>query len=35
MNSFENLERIAFEAAEDMHNDGITIIKADSSPLFG
>ena len=24
MNSFENLERIAFEAAEDMHNDGIT-----------
>ena len=25
MNTYENLERIAFEAAEDMHNNGINL----------
>ena len=34
MNSFENLERIAFEAAEDMHNDGITYYESRYAPLY-
>ena len=34
MNSFENLERIAFEAAEDMHNDGITHYESRYAPLY-
>ena len=34
MNSFENLERIAFEAAEDMHNNGITHYESRYAPLY-
>ena len=34
MNSYENLERIAFEAAEDMHNDGITHYESRYAPLY-
>ena len=34
MNSYENLERIAFEAAEDMHNEGITHYESRYAPLY-
>ncbi len=34
MNTYENLERIAFEAAEDMHNNGITIYESRYAPLY-
>ena len=34
MNTFDNLERIAFEAAEDMHNDGITHYESRYAPLY-
>ncbi|MBC8480982.1 MAG: adenosine deaminase family protein [Candidatus Actinomarina sp.] len=34
MQSFENLERIAFEAAEDMHNNGITMYESRYAPFF-
>ncbi len=34
MNSYENLERIAFEAAEDMHIDGITHYESRYAPLY-
>ena len=33
MQSFENLERIAFEAAEDMHNNGITMYESRYAPF--
>ena len=31
--SYENLERIAFEAAEDMHNNGITMYESQICPI--
>ena len=34
MNSYDNLERIAFEAAEDMHNNGINIYESRYAPLY-
>ena len=34
MNSYVNLERIAFEAAEDMHNNGITHYESRYAPLY-
>ena len=34
MNTYENLERIAFEAAEDMHNNGISIYESRYAPLY-
>ena len=34
MKSYENLERIAFEAAEDMHNNGINIYESRYAPLY-
>ena len=34
MTTYENLERIAFEAAEDMHNDGITHYESRYAPLY-
>ena len=34
MNSYENLERIAFEAAEDIHNEGITHYESRYAPLY-
>tara|TARA_B100001250_G_C19735432_1_gene760535 strand:- start:369 stop:1313 length:945 start_codon:yes stop_codon:yes gene_type:complete len=34
MNTYENLERIAFEAAEDMHNNGINIYESRYAPLY-
>ena len=34
MNSYANLERIAFEAAEDMHNNGITHYESRYAPLY-
>ncbi len=34
MNTYENLERIAFEAAEDMHKNGITIYESRYAPLY-
>ena len=34
MQSFENLERIAFEAAEDMPNNGITMYESRYAPFF-
>ena len=34
MNNADNLERIAFEAAEDMHNNGITIYESRYAPLY-
>ena len=34
MNTFDNLERIAFEAAEDMHNNGITHYECRYAPLY-
>ena len=34
MNTYENLERIAFEAAEDMHNNDITIYESRYAPLY-
>ena len=34
MNSYENLERIAFEAAEDMHNEGITHYESRYAHLY-
>ena len=34
MTTFKNLERIAFEAAEDMHNDGITHYESRYAPLY-
>ena len=34
MNTYDNLERIAFEAAEDMHNNGIGIYESRYAPLY-
>ncbi len=34
MNTYENLERIAFEAAEDMHSNGINIYESRYAPLY-
>ena len=34
MNKYENLERIAFEAAEDMHNCGINLYESRYAPLY-
>ena len=34
MNSYDNLERIAFEAAEDMHYEGITHYESRYAPLY-
>ena len=34
MSSYENLERIAFEAAEDMHLCGITLYESRYAPLY-
>ena len=34
MGSYENLERIAFEAAEDMHKNGITMYESRYAPLY-
>ena len=34
MNTYENLERIAFEAAEDMHNNGINMYESRFAPLY-
>ena len=34
MTTFENLERIAFEAAEDMHNNDITHYESRYAPLY-
>ena len=34
MNTYDNLERIAFEAAEDMHNNGINIYESRYAPLY-
>ena len=34
MNTYENLERIAFEAAEDMHNNGINLYESRYAPLY-
>ena len=34
MQSYDHLERIAFEAAEDMHNDGITLYESRYAPFF-
>ena len=34
MNKYENLERIAFEAAEDMHKCGINIYESRYAPLY-
>ena len=34
MNKYENLERIAFEAAEDMHKCGITFYESRYAPLY-
>ena len=34
MTTYENLERIAFEAAEDMHNEGITHYESRYAPLY-
>ena len=34
MNSYDNLERIAFEAAEDMHYEGITLYESRYAPLY-
>ena len=34
MNKYDNLERIAFEAAEDMHNCGINLYESRYAPLY-
>ena len=34
MNSYDNLERIAFEAAEDMHKNGINLYESRYAPLY-
>jgi len=34
MNTYDNLERIAFEAAEDMHNNGINLYESRYAPLY-
>ena len=34
MNSYENLERIAFEAAEDMHKNGIRYYETRFAPMY-
>ena len=34
MNTYENLERISFEAAEDMHNCGINLYESRYAPLY-
>ena len=34
MNTYDNLERIAFEAAEDMHKNGINIYESRYAPLY-
>jgi len=34
MNSYENLERIAFEAAEDMSSNGISLYESRYAPLY-
>ena len=34
MQSYENIERIAFEAAEDMHKDGIKYYESRFAPLY-
>ena len=34
MSSYENLERIAFEAAEDMHFSGISLYESRYAPLY-
>ncbi len=34
MTTYENLERIAFEAAEDMHNEGVTHYESRYAPLY-
>ncbi len=34
MQSYENLVRIAYEAAEDMHNNGITLYESRYAPFF-
>ena len=34
MQSYEHLERISFEAAEDMHNEGITLYESRYAPFF-
>ena len=34
MNTYDNLERIAFEAAEDMHNNGIQLYESRYAPLY-
>jgi len=34
MNTYDNLERIAFEAAEDMHNNDINIYESRYAPLY-
>ena len=34
MQSYENLERISFEAAEDMHHNGITLYESRYAPFF-
>jgi len=34
MNTYENLERISFEAAEDMHRNGINIYESRYAPLY-
>ena len=34
MQSYDHLERIAFEAAEDMHNNGITLYESRYAPFF-
>ena len=34
MNTYDNLERIAFEAAEDMHSNGINIYESRYAPLY-
>mgnify|MGYP001257229368 CR=1 FL=1 len=34
MNTYENLERIAYEAAEDMHNNGINLYESRYAPLY-
>ena len=34
MQSYDNIERIAFEAAEDMHNNGITLYESRYAPFF-
>ena len=34
MQTYDNLERISFEAAEDMHNNGITLYESRYAPFF-